>query len=384
MIPYGRQDIDENDVAAVVAVLGSDFLTQGPAVGAFEAAIAARVGARHAIACNSATSGLHAAYAALGVGPGDRVWTSPITFVATANAARMLGADVGFVDIDPQTLNMDVEDLRRRLETAKADGSLPKVVAPVHFTGRPCDMADIAALAKEYGFRIVEDAAHAIGATEPDGTPTGACRYSDIAVFSFHPVKIITSGEGGMNVTNDDDLADRMRMFVSHGITRDPARMRADSEGGWYYEQLSLGFNYRMTDIHAALGQSQLGRIDGFLAARRAHVRAYDAALKDLPLIRPALDRIDGSAWHLYAVQVDPAVASRRDVFDKLRAAGIWVQVHYIPVHLQPYYRDLGFAPGDFPHAEAYYANAVSLPLFAKLTDDERGYVVETLSGILA
>ena len=382
MIPYGRQDINQDDIEAVADVLKSDFLTQGPAVPAFEKALAGRVGASYAVAMNSATSGLHAAYAALGVGPGDTVWTSPITFVASANAARMLGADVGFVDVEPDTLNMDVSDLAERLEAAKKFGRLPKVVTPVHFTGRPCHMEPIASLGRAYGFRVVEDAAHAIGAECRDA-PIGQCLRSDIAVFSFHPVKIITTAEGGCATTNDDELAAKMRMFISHGITKDPSRMVGENEGSWYYQQLELGYNYRMTDIQAALGLSQLKRLDGFLAARRALVKRYDRLLEGLPLQRPPIEGVDRAAWHLYVIQLSEDAPPRKVVFEALRERGIGVQVHYIPVHLQPYYRDQGFMPGEYPVAEKAYARCISLPLYATLTEDDQDTVVATLKDIL-
>jgi UDP-4-amino-4,6-dideoxy-N-acetyl-beta-L-altrosamine transaminase len=380
MIPYGRQDIDGADIAAVVAVLESDWLTQGPAVPRFEMALAARCGAVGGVAVNSATSALHLACLALGVGPGDTGWTVPNTFVASANCLRYCGAGVDFVDIDPRTLNLSVPALADKLRQAKASGRLPKVVIPVHFAGRPCDMEAIGDLAREYGFHVIEDASHAVGALYA-GQPVGACHHSDLTVFSFHPVKVMTTGEGGMLTARDPALLRHLARLRSHGITRDAAEMTGESEGPWYYQQVELGYNYRMTDLQAALGTSQLARLDGFLARRRELARRYDQLLAGLPLARPPLD--DGSAWHLYTVRLEDATR-RREVFEALRAAGIGVNVHYIPVHLQPDYRCLGFKPGDYPVAEAYYAGALSLPLHARLTDAEQDFVVATLRNALA
>lgn len=367
MIPYGRQDINDDDVEAVVRVLRSDFLTQGPEIEAFEREAAAVTGASHAIAVNSATSALHMACAALGVGPGDLVWTSPNSFTASANCARYCGADVGFVDIG-EDLNMDPADLSARLRQARAAGRLPKVVIPVDFAGRPCRMREIRALADEYGFAIVEDASHAIGGSL-EGLPVGGHGFSDITVFSFHPVKVITSGEGGMAVTQRPELAARMQMFRTHGITRDPALMARAPDGPWYYEQVGLGFNYRLTDLQAALGRSQLRRIAGFVDRRHAIRAAYDSALAQSGLGLPPPDVDCRSALHLYPIRVPPGLAGGRDaVFASLRAAGLGVNVHYIPIHTQPYYQALGFRWGDFPRAEAYYREAISLPMYAALT----------------
>lgn len=371
MIPYARQDISDEDKAVVLAVLQSDFLTQGPEVPRFERAICDRVGARHGIAVNSATSGLHIACLALGVGPGDVVWTSPNTFVASANAALYCGADVDFVDIDPYTWNMSVEALAAKLERAQ---TLPKVVIPVHFAGEPCDMAGIAALAKQYGFAVIEDAAHAIGA-EYAGLPIGRGTYADVTVFSFHPVKIITTGEGGMAVTNRSYLAERMTLLRSHGVTRQLHEMQNQPDGDWYYEQIGLGFNYRMTELEAALGTSQLGRMDGFIARRHELAARYDRLLDGLPLERPIRAPQHKSALHLYVVRV----ADRAQVFREMRAAGIAVNVHYIPVHRQPFYAARGFKAGDYPNAEAYYAEALSLPLYPGLSDADQDRVVQVL-----
>jgi UDP-4-amino-4,6-dideoxy-N-acetyl-beta-L-altrosamine transaminase len=384
MIPYGRQDIRSEDVEAVVEVLRSDFLTQGPAVPAFEAAVAAKVGARHAVAMNSATSALHAACMALDVGPGDLVWTSPITFVASANCARYCGAEVDFVDIDPRSYNLNVAALAAKLERAAAAGRLPKVVIPVHLCGQSCEMEPIHALAQRYGFRIIEDASHAIGGRYRGG-PVGDGRYSDITVFSFHPVKIVTTAEGGMALTQDDELARRLQRLRSHGITRESAEMSHAPDGPWYYEQLELGYNYRLTDLQAALGTSQLARLDAYVARRAALARAYDAALADLPLTTPWQHPDTASAWHLYVVRLHTQAIARshRQVFEALRAAGIGVNLHYIPVHTQPYYRALGFGPGQFPEAERYYAEAISLPMYPTLTDAQQAEVVAALQRAL-
>jgi len=380
-IPYGRQSISEDDIRAVTDVLNSEFLTQGPAVPAFEAAVLAHCGASHAIAANSATSALHLACLALGVGEGDTVWTSPITFVASANCVLYCGASIDFVDIDPATLNMSIASLAQKLEyAAKAGEKLPKAVIPVHMAGQSCDMAGIQALAQRYGFRVIEDASHAIGARYRNG-PVGDCRYSDIAIFSFHPVKIITTGEGGMAVTNDAGLAKQIALLRSHGVTREPADMAGQSEGGWYYQQIALGFNYRMTDIQAALGSSQINHLEDWVARRHVLAARYDASLAALPLILPRPHAEAYSAWHLYAVQLkENAPVSRAALFSALRADKIGVNVHYIPVHLQPYYRRLGFKPGDYPNAESYYASAISIPLYSAMSDEQQNRVISTLS----
>ncbi len=379
MIPYGRQSIDDADIDAVVSVLRSAWLTQGPAVPALEEAFTKRCQASHAVAISNATAALHLACKALGVGPGDHVWTSPNSFVASANCARYCGASVDFVDIDSATLNLSVGNLEAKLEIAAAKSILPKVVIPVHFSGRACDMAAIARLGQRYSFRIIEDASHAVGAMH-QGEPVGNCRHSDITVFSFHPVKIITTGEGGMALTNDPALAARLQRLRSHGITRDPDLMPLPADGPWHYQQIELGFNYRLTDMQAALGLSQLRRLDEFLAQRRRLVRRYATLLADLPVTLPTAN--EESAWHLYPVQV--AADHRRAVFETLQAAGIGAQVHYIPIHLQPYYRELGFNPGDFPAAEAYYAGALSLPLYPTLTEGDQNRVCTILRGAIA
>ncbi|PWR25734.1 UDP-4-amino-4,6-dideoxy-N-acetyl-beta-L-altrosamine transaminase [Zavarzinia aquatilis] len=382
MIPYGRQDITQADIDAVGAVLRSDFLTQGPMVPRFEAAVADRCGAPHAIAVNSATSALHVACLALGLGPGDILWTTPVTFVASANCALYCGAEVDFVDIDPATYNLCPRALEAKLIEAKVAGRLPKVVVPVHLAGQSPDMAAIHDLATRFGFRVIEDASHAIGATYL-GAAVGDCRYSDITVFSFHPVKIITTGEGGMALTRDPALAARMDLLRSHGITRDPALMSHAPDGPWYYQQVDLGYNYRMTDIQAALGLSQMTRLGDYVARRRLLARRYDRLLAGLPLRVPFQHGDGESAWHLYIVRLDPAL-DRRAVFEALRAAGIGVNLHYIPVHTQPYYAAKGFAPGDFPEAERYYAEAISLPLYPGLTEAMQDEVIAALRRAVA
>jgi UDP-4-amino-4,6-dideoxy-N-acetyl-beta-L-altrosamine transaminase len=388
MIPYGRQHITDDDVAAVVRVLRSDWLTQGPEVPEFERKVAQYCGVNHAIAVNSATSALHIACIALGLGPGDWLWTTPITFVASANCGLYCGAQVDFVDIDPATYTMSVEHLEAKLERAARESRLPKVVVPVHFAGQSCDMAGIGELARRYGFRLIEDASHAIGATW-EGARVGACAHSDITVFSFHPVKIITTGEGGMALTRDADVARSLDKLRTHGISRRPEEMHADG-GPWYYEQLLLGFNYRLTDIQAALGSSQFSRLEVYIERRRELARRYDQLLRELPLILPQQDPRGQSAWHLYVVQLaaTQTMGARRVFFDAMRQAGIGVNVHYIPVHLQPHYRSKGFAPGDFPEAERYYERAVSLPLFYSLSEAEQLQVVaavrESLGQIVA
>jgi len=380
MIPYGRQDISETDIQAVVDVLRSDFLTQGPAVPAFEKAVADYCGAGHAVTVNSATSALHIACLALGVGKGDIVWTSPITFVASANCALYCGADVDFVDIDPRTYNLSTERLAEKLAQAEKSGRLPKVVIPVHLCGQPCDMAGIHALSQRYGFKIIEDASHAIGG-KYKGEPIGNCRYSDITVFSFHPVKIITTGEGGMALTNNENLAKRMQLLRSHGITREAGEMTHAPDGPWYYQQIELGFNYRMTDIQAALGLSQMSRLDEFVAKRHAIAKRYEQLLADLPVITPWQHPDGYSGLHLYVIRLKLAEIGKthRQVFEALRAAGIGVNLHYIPVYRQPYYEDMGFKAGLCPEAERYYLEAISLPMYPNLTEAQQDKVIESL-----
>lgn len=380
MIPYGRQDIRQQDIDAVMAVLTSDFLTQGPAVPRFERSVAEKVGARHALAVNSATSALHIACLALGLGDGDWLWTSPTTFVASANCGLYCGARVDFVDIDPRTYNLCPVALERKLVQAEREGRLPKVVVAVHLCGQPCDMQAIHALSEKYGFRIVEDASHAIGG-KYRGEYIGSGRYSDVTVFSFHPVKIITTAEGGMALTNDAALAQRMDLLRSHGVTRDSALMTQEPDGPWYYQQVELGFNYRMTELQAALGVSQLERLDEYVARRNALAARYGDLLADLPLTAPWQHPDNYSGRHLYVIRLDleRSPSSHRQVFEALRSQGVGVNLHYIPVHLQPYYRQMGFAEGDYPEAEAYYREAISLPLFPTMSEEQQDTVVAVL-----
>lgn len=381
MIPYGRQEITQADIDAVVGVLQSDFLTQGPKVPAFEHAVAEYCGARHALAVNSATSALHIACLALGLGPGDWLWTSPISFVASANCGLYCGARVDFVDINPRTYNLCPQALERKLVQAEREGRLPKVVVPVHLCGQPCDMAAIHALAQRYGFKIIEDASHAIGG-QYRGEPIGNGRYSDITVFSFHPVKIITTAEGGMVLTNDAELANKMALLRSHGITRDPAQMTHAPDGPWYYQQIELGFNYRMTELQAALGVSQMARLDDYVARRHALARRYDTLLEPLPVVTPWQHPDGYSGLHLYVIRLaaDRIGRRHRQVFEALREQGVGVNLHYIPVHTQPYYQRLGFKAGDFPEAERYYVEAISLPMYPALGEAEQDDVLDFTS----
>ena len=379
-IPYGRQDITQGDIDAVVAVLQSDFLTQGPMVPKFELAVTSYCGVAHALAVNSATSALHIACLALGLGPGDWLWTTPITFVASANCGLYCGAQVDFVDIDPRTYNMCPQALACKLEQAERDGKLPKVVVPVHLCGQPCDMQAIQALAQRYGFKVIEDASHAIGG-KYKGEPIGNCRYSDITVFSFHPVKIITTAEGGMALTNDAELANKMTLFRSHGITRDPAQMTHDADGPWYYQQIEIGFNYRMTELQAALGVSQMERLDYYVSRRHQLASRYNKLLATLPVTTPLQHPDSYSGLHLYVIrlQLDKLRRRHREVFDSLREQGIGVNLHYIPVHTQPYYERMGFKLGAFPEAERYYAEAISLPIFPAMTNSDQDDVVSAV-----
>lgn len=380
MIPYGRQDITQADIDAVVGVLQSDFLTQGPMVPRFEQDVAKHVGAEYALAVNSATSALHIACLALGLGPGDRLWTTPITFVASANCGLYCGAEVDFVDIDPHTYNLCPQALERKLEQAEREGRLPKVVVPVHLCGQPCDMQAIHALAQRYGFKVIEDASHAIGG-KYRGEFIGNCRYSDITVFSFHPVKIITTAEGGMALTNNAELANKMALLRSHGITRDPALMTHEADGPWYYQQIDLGFNYRMTELQAALGVSQMERLDHYVARRHQLAERYNNLLAGLPVTTPWQHPDSYSGLHLYVIrlQLDKLQKSHRQVFESLREQGIGVNLHYIPVHTQPYYQRMGFEQGYYPQAESYYAEAISLPMFQTMSEEQQDTVIAAL-----
>lgn len=380
MIRYGQQDITQADIDAVIGVLKSTNLTQGPSIPRFENAVLAQTGARHAVAVNSATSALHIACLALDLGPGDWLWTTPNTFVASANCALYCGAQVDFVDIDPRTYNLCPVALEQKLIEAEGTGRLPKIVVPVHLTGQPCDMAAIHALGQKYGFRIIEDASHAIGGRYRSET-IGNCRYSDITVFSFHPVKIITTAEGGMALTNDDELATRLGLFRSHGITRDPGLMTQPMDGPWYYQQVALGYNYRMTDIQAALGISQMARLTHYVERRHAIADRYGRLLADMPLTLPWQHPDSYSAYHLYVIrlQLDATAASHLQVFEYFRSRDIMVNLHYIPVHTQPFYQKMGFRPGDYPRAEQYYREAISIPMHPTLTDAEQDFVVEVL-----
>lgn len=377
MIAYSRQSISEEDIAEVARVLRSDFLTQGPEIPRFESTVAAFCGARHGISVASGTAALHLACLALGLGPGDWLWTSPITFVASSNCALYCGAQVDFVDIDPATYTMSVEALAEKLALAKKENRLPKIVVPVHFAGQSCAMKEIHALAQEYGFKILEDASHALGATYL-GKPVGTCEYSDAAVLSFHAVKMITTAEGGMVVTNDDRIASDIARLRTHGITRHAADMRNPSEGGWYYEQIDLGYHFRLTDVQAALGTSQMRSLENFVTRRREIAARYDDLLADSGYKLPHQDPTTNSSWHLYAVQC-PTAEQRKPIFDALRSGGIGVNVHYIPVHLQPYYQDMGFTRGQFPNAESYYSRAVSIPIHQLLTDAQVEMIADRL-----
>ena len=384
MIPYGRQDINQQDIDAVIDVLKSDYLTHGPQVLLFEKTINEIVNVDHSVAVNSATSALHIACLALGVGKGDIVWTSPITFVASANCALYCGADIDFVDIDPATYNLSTIALEKKLKQAAEKNKLPKVVIPVHLAGQSCDMLKIHQLSLQYGFKIIEDASHAIGATY-QGDFIGGCKFSDITVFSFHPVKIVTTAEGGIATTNCLKLAQNMQSLRSHGITRDPNLMTEESHGEWYYQQLELGFNYRMSELHAALGISQLKRLHEFVGHRATKAAIYDEKLAKLPLTLPYQSDATQSSWHLYIIrlQLDKINKTHQTVFNALRDAGILVNLHYIPVHLQPYYQKLGFKAGDFPVAEEYYKEVISIPLFAQLSEADQHHIIQTLEQIL-
>lgn len=380
MIPYGKQEIAQADIDAVADVLRSDFLTQGPVVPVFEKTVADYVGAQYAIAVNSATSALHIACLALGLKAGDWLWTSPISFVASANCGLYCGAQVDFVDVDPKTYNLSVDRLSEKLQEAERLGRLPKIVVPVHLCGQPCDMEAIYSLSCKYGFKIIEDASHAIGG-KYQGAPIGDCRYSDITIFSFHPVKIITTAEGGIALTNNEVLAQKMALLRSHGITRDPANMTHFADGPWYYQQIDLGYNYRMTEMQAALGVSQMSRLDEFVAKRHEIAKKYDDAFIGLPIVTPWQHPSGYSGRHLYVIRLDLAKidSTHRQVFERLRECGVGVNLHYIPIHTQPYYQKFGFKNGDYPEAERYYSDAISLPLYPSLKLVEQQKVIQAV-----
>lgn len=380
MIRYGQQDITQDDINAVVDVLKSVYLTQGPNISLFEGSVVEYTGAKYGVAVNSATSALHIACLALNLGKGDWLWTTPNTFVASANCALYCGAQVDFVDIDPRTYNLCAHKLEAKLIEAEKLGKLPKIVVPVHFAGQPCDMSAIHSLGQKYGFRIIEDASHAIGG-KYKGEPIGNCRYSDITVFSFHPVKIITTAEGGMAVTNDDDLATRLDLLRSHGITRDPALMTQPLDGPWYYQQVVLGFNYRMTDLQAALGVSQMTRLEQYVTRRHEIANRYNQLLDELPVTLPWQQSNSYSAYHLFVIrlQLSQIKATHLQVFNALRANEIMANLHYIPVHTQPYYQHMGFKVGDYPESEQYYREAISIPMHPTLTLDEQKKVVKVI-----
>ncbi len=384
MIPYGRQSINKSDVDSVISVLKSDYLTQGEVLPRFERAVARYCGANYSVAVNSAPSALHIACLALGLGRGDWLWTSPITFVASSNCGLYCGANIDFVDIDLQSYNLCPKELKNKLQVAKRKGVLPKVLVVVHFSGQPCKMEEVHKLSLQFGFKIIEDASHAIGARYKN-FPVGNCKYSDVTVFSFHPVKIITTGEGGMSLTNNVELFNKMKLFRSHGITRDTSQMIGNSDGDWYYQQIQLGFNYRMTEIQAALGLSQMDRLDDFILKRHDIAQRYDKMMLDFPLITPKQDVNSFSSFHLYIIRLDLSKIkkTRKQVFNYLRESGIGVNVHYVPVHLQPYYKSMGFRRGDFPKAESYYMNSISLPLFPDLKESEQDKIIKVLERVL-
>ena len=385
MIFYGKQSVNDEDIKAVEDVLSSDFLTQGPAIEKFERKVADYCGSKYAVAVTNATSALHIACLAANLNKGDYLWTSPVTFVASANCGRYCGANVDFVDINPKTYNMDALALEKKLRESKKDGRLPKVVIPVHLAGQACDMKKIRKLSEEYGFSVIEDASHALGA-DYLGKKVGSCEFSDMTVFSFHPVKIITTGEGGMILTNNAETYEKLKMLRSHGITRNPSDMTKESDGPWYYQQVELGFNYRMTDIQAALGYSQMDRLDEFVRRRRYLAKRYDDLLKDLPLKTPYVPDYANPSWHIYIVRIDfsKVKKTKKQIFEEMRKKGITLNLHYIPVHTQPYYEKLGHEPGDCPESIKYYEEALTLPLYYDLTDEEQEYVVEALRDALS
>lgn len=380
MIPYGKHLVDEDDIDAVVEVLRNQFLTQGQVVPQFEKALCDYTGAKHCVAVNSATSGLHVACLAAGVGQGDLVWTVPNSFVASANCALYCGAQVDFVDINPSTRNIDLDALDNKLQAAAEQNRLPKVLIVVHFSGLSCDMQRIQALTQAYSVILIEDAAHGLGGSHR-GAKIGSCVHSDMAVLSFHPVKSITSAEGGAVLTNQSQLLQKMQLFAKHGVTKDAALYLGESHGPWYYQQLELGYNYRLSDMQAALGLSQLTKLDSFIQRRAEIAKVYDQALAHLPLKLPLVEPESQSAWHLYMVELTQH--NRQSIYQQLHAKGVAVNVHYIPIHLQPYYQRLGFKEGDFPQSEHFYQNALTLPLFPSLSEKEQATVIQALEEVL-
>lgn len=385
-IKYGQQDINEDDIRAVNEVLRSEFLTQGPAVPDFETAVATNCNAKHAVAVNSATSALHIACMALKVREGDIVWTSPITFVATSNAVLYCGADIDFVDIDKDTYNISIEGLKEKLEAADAVGKLPTVLIVVHLTGQSGQMSEAYFLGQKYGFKIIEDASHAVGA-QYKGAPVGDCRFSDITVFSFHPVKIITSGEGGMLLMNDDLLAERARYFRTHGITGDKDLMEPRSrEELWNYQQIALGYNYRMSDIHAALGKSQYGRTEDFVNIRQQIADDYNRRLADLPVRLPFQHEDTKSSFHLYVIRLnlDEIDINKVTAYHRFQEKGVLVNFHYIPVYRHPYYANrFNFKPEDFPESERYFLDALSIPMHSQLCKEDIEYTSEVVEDVV-
>ena len=384
MIPYGRQSISEKDIESVVNILRSDFLTQGPTIEIFEEKVAMYCNAKYAVAVSNATAALHIACLSLGLSKSKTLWTSPNTFVASANCALYAGANIDFVDIDPNTYNISIEKLKQKLEIAKSNHCLPDILVPVHFSGLSCDMEKISKLSKEYNFQILEDASHAIGG-DYQNKPVGNCEFSEAAVFSFHPVKIITTGEGGMVLTNREDLYEKLIRLRSHGITKNSKYMTHEADGSWYYQQVELGFNYRMTDIQAALGVSQMDRLKSFIERRTQLADRYDRILNNLPIKLPTRVPYAKSSWHLYVIRLNTSEIkkSHKEIFESMRQNGVGVQLHYIPVHTQPYYQNLGFKNGDFPESEKYYAEAISLPLYYDLKEEEQDRVVGILRSII-
>ncbi len=383
-IPYGHQNIIQEDINSIIDILHSDWITQGPVIEKFEKAMANHCNAKYAVAVSSGTAALHLSCLSLDLKSGDYAWTSPNTFVASANCALYCGSNIDFVDIDKRTLNISIEKLEEKLIKAKKENKLPKILIPVHFAGNICDMNEIKSLSDKYGFKIIEDAAHALGSAYKN-TKTGSCEFSDITTFSFHPVKIITTGEGGMILTNKKEIYEKLLMLRTHGITRNEQFMKSDSEGPWYYEQVDLGFNYRITDIQSALGLSQLKRLDDFIKRRNYLAERYNNLLKDLPITLPVINKDCYSAWHIYVIRLNlnAIKKTRKQVFNELKSANVGVNVHYIPVHTQPFYKSLGFKKGDFPNSEKYYEEAITLPLFYDLTEEEQDYIVSALKIIL-